>query len=340
MKKLEQYIFMSIGSSFFSIFATLFTITSIVYLVKIAAYTSIIKIDFFELFLLYSYMLPNILFYTVPISIFASISISFAKLSKEYELIVISSFGLNPLRFINIIAFAVFIVSLAIAIISIGLIPKTSYLSASMLNIKKNEANFNITASEFGQNFGKWMIFIENDSNKTFNNIKLFSRDSQNSSTFILADKANIFNNQGTLNLSLTDGKTYLISNDSLRQIDFSSLQLGDNMNSLDENVFTNIVNYWSSMQSNPKRAKDFAFYILVSIFPFISLILAISISYFNPRYQSNKTVLYIVTLILIYYILSFILTTKLQLTAIPIVVFIWVIISYIFYTYRLKNIY
>lgn len=51
-----------------------------------------------ELFTLYLYSVPNILFYTLPISFFIALVIALGKLSSEYELIVITSFGLNPTK--------------------------------------------------------------------------------------------------------------------------------------------------------------------------------------------------------------------------------------------------
>lgn len=339
MKQLERYIFKVIGSSFFTIFATLFVVTSVVYLVRIAAYTSVIKINFYELFLFYAYTIPNILFFTIPISIFASIAIAFSRLSKEYELIVLSSFSLNPLTFVRLLVGPIFVVSLATVIVSIGLIPKTNYLSKTLLNLKKNESNFNISASEFGQNFGNWMIFIENDDNKTFNNIKLFKNE-VNESTFILAKQATLHNTNGALNLSLQDGKTYLIQSNALRQINFSSMNITDSLSDVDNNAFMNPYHYWSNMSNDHKKAKDFSFYLLISLFPLLSLLLAISIAFYNPRYQSNHTSFMIAIFTVIYYVATYILSNKIPLIAIWIIIAIWLIINYLVYHYKIQKIY
>ena len=80
-----------------------FFITSVVFVVKIASLTSIITIDFFELFTLFAYVVPQILFYTMPVSFFLSLVITLAKLASEYELTVITSFGLNPINILKIL---------------------------------------------------------------------------------------------------------------------------------------------------------------------------------------------------------------------------------------------
>lgn len=339
MKRLPNYLFIVISSGFFTIFLTLFTITSIIYLVKIAALTSIIKINFYELFLFYSYSLPNILFYTLPISLFAAIAIAFSKLSKEYELIVISSFGFNPLRFIKILFFTSFIASLALLSISLGLIPKTSYLNALLLDQKKKEANFNITASEFGQKFGKWLIFIENDDNKTFNNITLYKNDTdKNSESFIMAKTAKIFNNNGNLNLTLDNGTSFNIKPNEINQINFKQMILADSLKNTTVEPFYNSYIYWKTMKLSEKKERDFSFYALISLFPFVSLLLILSISYFNPRYEKNYSIFFVVAFSVAYYVISYFATHRLGLHAIWLVLVFWSIISLIFYFSRLKH--
>ena len=79
--KLKQYLFSQLAITFFPIFLGLFFITSVVFVVKIASLTSIITIDFFELFTLFAYVVPQILFYTMPVSFFLSLVITLAKLA-------------------------------------------------------------------------------------------------------------------------------------------------------------------------------------------------------------------------------------------------------------------
>lgn len=151
--KLREYLFNQLASTFFPIFMGLYFITSIIFLVKIAALTSVITINFIELLRLYSYMMPTIIFYTLPVSFFISLAITLSKLSNEYELIVVTSFGLNPLKILKLFLPITFFVSLSLVVISLGLIPKAKYENEVFMDKKKAEANFNIKASEFGQNF-------------------------------------------------------------------------------------------------------------------------------------------------------------------------------------------
>ena len=75
-------------------------------------------------------------------------------------MVVITSYGLNPLNIIKIFLPITTILTIFLLVISLGLIPKTKYLTKTFSEIKKKEANFNIKESEFGQKFGDWLIYI------------------------------------------------------------------------------------------------------------------------------------------------------------------------------------
>ena len=153
--KLKQYLFSQLAITFFPIFLGLFFITSVVFVVKIASLTSIITIDFFELFTLFAYVVPQILFYTMPVSFFLSLVITLAKLASEYELTVITSFGLNPINILKIFAPTTFVLSVALMIISVGLIPKTKFLTTQFLAEKKKEVDQQFLEAE---NFGTYPL--------------------------------------------------------------------------------------------------------------------------------------------------------------------------------------
>lgn len=161
MNKLKNYLYFQLSSSFFQIFFVLFAITSIIYLVRIASLTSIIQMNGFELFMLYLYATPNIIFYTLPIVFFVAFAITISRLSSEYETIVITSFGLNPYRIIKIFFPITLIVSITLLIVSLGLVPKAKDLSRVFIEKKKNEAKLNIQASQNGQKFGNWLVYIQ-----------------------------------------------------------------------------------------------------------------------------------------------------------------------------------
>jgi lipopolysaccharide export system permease protein len=337
--KLNHYIYTQLSVTFFPIFFGLFFITSIIYLVRIAALTSVITMNVTELLTLYAYSIPNIIFYTLPISFFIGLVISLAKLSSEYELTVITSFGLNPLKILKIFLPFTFLLSLALLIVSLGLIPKASYLTNEMLSFKKKEANFNIKSSEYGQKFGDWMIYIDNKEGKTYDEVRLFKTNGR-SDQFIVSKTANLQNKEGELSFILNNGKLFYLKEKEVNQVDFEQMIISDTLASNELEDFTTAYNYWQSFIKTQRGAKVFSFNVLISIFPLICLFLVLSFGYFNPRYEKNRSVAFGVASVVLFYLFADYTARTVLLHSMYIVPLVWLSASYILYVKRIKRIY
>jgi lipopolysaccharide export system permease protein len=339
MSLLNKYLFNIFSAVFFPIFLTLYIVTSIIFLVKIATLTSIIQINFLELLQLYSYSIPHILFYTLPISYFIALSLSIAKLSKDDELIVIISFGLNPTQLIKIFLPITIMISILLLIISLGLRPKADYLRSAFLNIKKQESQFNIKASEYGQQVGSWLIYVDKEKKQKFQDITLLQFD-KNKDNFISAKYAFMENKSNFLNLHLIDGKSFVIS-DNIQQVDFKQMILQHTIAEI-KNIksFNDIVMYWSNRKTNFKKSKDFSFRILISLFPLLSLYFILTFGFFNPRYDANKTAISSTIVTIIFVVLASKMSSKYPndvLYALPLGYFL---ISYLSYFFTIKRSY
>src|SRR5574344_998793 len=297
-----------------------------VFLVKIASLTSIITMNFFELFKLFSYSIPQIIFFTLPITFFISLAITLSKLSSEYELTVITSFGLNPEKILKIFFPITAILTLLLLVVSVGLIPKAKYLSKQFIEIKKKEANFNIKESEFGQKFGDWLIYIDGKENNIFKDLKLLQTD-KDRDQFVISKEAVLENLKGFLSFRLDDGTVYIVDNKEFSQIKYDRLFINDSIADDKEDKF---------MQN--KDLDDITFYILTSIFPLISIFLIITFGYFNPRYEKNKTVAYSILAVVVYYVLIKYIGDRLLIHSIYIIPIIWLLGSYILYSKTTKK--
>ena len=335
--KLKHYLLNQFSNTFLPIFLGLYFITSIIFLVKIAALTSIITMDIFELLRLYMYVIPTIVFYTLPISFFVSLVITLAKLSSEYELIVITSFGLNPLKILKIFLPITFILSLSLLFISVGLIPKAKFLNERFLEKKQKEANFNIKASEFGQKFGDWLIYIDEKNDKTYKEVKLFKTE-KNKDQFVISESAKLENENGELSFNLYDGKSFIIDQEELNQIDFKRLDINDSINKGNEYIFSDSLAYWEHEIKTSSQLDKFSFYILTSLFPLISLFLVVVFGYFNPRYEKNKAVSYSLVSVVSFYIFMELVTENLLLHSLYIVPLGWVFATYLIYVKTVKK--
>ena len=305
MTKIGKYILKNFIESFNPIFFTLFFMVSIIYFIKIAQITAIIKVTFLELGELYIFILPRIIIYTFPMVFFISIVLSLVKMSKDNELSVIFSFGVSPNRLVKIFFILSLATSLFLLLNALFLVPISKQLYKNFVDVKRAEAKLNINAMEFGQKFSNWLVFINrSDKKNSFKDIVMYSKD-KNKENFIISDMATIKNNKGTLNLELKDGKAFIIERDSIKQTDYKKMKIYNNKN-LEITQKKGILIYWLKALKDKKRAKDFATFVLVSIFPFFTFLIAISIGIFNPRYERNNVYLYIFITILSYYILMY----------------------------------
>ena len=335
--RLSNYLHSQLAISFFPIFLGLFFITSVVFLVKIVSLTSVIKMNFIELFSLYLYTVPQILLFTLPISYFLSLVISISKLSSEYEMTVITSFGVGPLNIVKKLLPITLLISIALLVITLGLIPKAKYLMNSFIEYKKNEANFNIKESEFGQKFGDWLIFIEKKEDNIYKNVKLFKKEN-NKEELIVSETAILENKKGNLTFKLFNGKIFIIDDSELNEIDFETMYINEIVNNQQILVFSTSLNYWILSLEYNLDNDSFVFFILTSIFPLISLFLVVTFGYFNPRYEKNRAVAYSIGAVVLYYVIIKFVGDRLLLHSLYIIPTIWIIASYILYSKTIKK--
>jgi len=336
MKLLKKYLLLNYSETFFPIFLTLYTITSIVFFVKIASLTSIIQINFLELLELYSYSIPTILFYTLPISVFISLALTLSKLSSEYELIVITSFGLNPIKILKLIFPTILLSSLLLLLISLALIPKASYLKETFLQNKKTEAQFNIKASEYGQAFGKWLIYVNKETKGKYEDIVLFQQE-QNKDTFIISKYATMNNSGSSLSLNLHTGKAMNIT-ENINQIDFKKMVINNDIKSSSNiNNLDDLILYWQDIGTDKGKEAEFSFAILSSLFPLLSIMFIIYLGFFNPRYQKNNSTLISILLSTIYLILAHRLSKEFGIIALLTIPSLWIIVSVYIYNLKIK---
>jgi lipopolysaccharide export system permease protein len=297
------------------------------------------QISFLELMELYSYVIPTILFYTFPISSFVALAISLAKLSSEYELIVITSFGLNPLRLIRIFVPILTLTTLFLLFNSLVLIPKADARYNMFKERKKVEAQFNIKPSQYGQQFASWLIYVNKEENHKFKDVVMFRQDKLND-IFIISKYATLKNRSTDLSLNLYDGKAMQIDQ-KVSQIDFKRMVMYNNLKVVKhiENL-DDLIKYWKSSLDNHKKKYKLIFSVLLSLFPFISLLFIISLGYFNPRYNKNYTSTFAIVLTIIFIVLSQRLAKNMGFELIGLMPLVWMILSVLYYRYKIRSYY
>ena len=331
MNRLTKYIIANLSALFISIFIPLFSIASVIFLVKLAAYTAVIKLDIFEMGKLYLFVLPEILFFTLPISFFIAATLSIFKLSNDNEIVVVFALGIKPIFIIKTLFKPAFLLSALLFFNFLVLFPHTTVLSDNFKDYKKSQAKFNLSASEFGHKFGDWLLYIgKKNGDGTYGDVFLFNKNKKEE-ILISARNAEVINDLGILRLKLYDGEGYSYSKESFSQINFEIMFINDTLN-IDQKKYRTPLEYWLSNDRAESKKEMMITDTLLSLFPLISLFLIASMGVVHARHQKARVYLYLFVGVIAFYGATLSLQDFLDYYTIPVVAITWLISTYIIY--------
>ncbi|WP_457745600.1 LptF/LptG family permease [Sulfurimonas sp.] len=337
MYRLKKYIINNFSTLFLSIFLPLFAIASVIFLVKLATYTAVIELNLLEMGKLYLFVLPEILFYTLPISFFIAATLSIFKLSNDNEIVVLFALGIEPRFLIKTLFKPAFILSIVLFFDFLILFPHATVLSTNFKNYKQSEAKFNLSASEFGNSFGDWLLYLgKKNKDGTFSDIFLFNKEKEEE-ILISAKKAKLINDSGILRLKLSDGEGYSYSKEKFSQINFKTMRINSTMKT-DLKTYRKPLEYWLSKDRAKSKKQMMITDILISILPIISLFLVVTIGVVHVRHQKSRIYLYLFLATVLYYGFTMGLQKLLGFYTIPTVAISWLLITYALYRRNIVN--
>ncbi|EDZ62602.1 putative permease, YjgP/YjgQ family [Sulfurimonas gotlandica GD1] len=331
MDRLRKYIINNLYMIFLSMFMPLFAIASVIFMIKLATYTAVIQLTLWDMVKLYLFVLPEILFYTLPLTFFIAATLSLFRLSTDNEMVVLFALGIHPKFIIKTLFKPAALLSALLMFNFLVLFPHATTLSSNFVSYKKSEAKFNLSASEFGHSFGDWLLYIGKDNeNETYSDVILFNKNKKEE-IIISAKRAEIINDAGILRLKLIEGEGYSYSKEEFSQIDFDTMYINDTMRT-DLAVYRTPLEYWLSNDRKESKTHMMITDTLLSLFPLISLFLVVSIGVVHVRHQKGRIYLYLFLGVLLYYGATLGLQKSLVYYTIPTVVITWLIVTYIIY--------
>jgi lipopolysaccharide export system permease protein len=331
MKRLRKYIIANLSMLFLTIFLPLFSIASVIFLIKLATYTSVIQLSIWEMSKLYFFILPEILFYTLPVTFFIAATLSIFKLSTDNEIVVLFALGIHPNFIIKTLVKPALLLSIVLLFDFFILFPHATVLSSNFISYKKSEAKFNLSASEFGHSFGDWLLYVgKNNPDGTYGNVFLFNKNKKEE-VLVSAKEAEIINDSAILRLKLSNGEGYSYSKEKFSQINFNTMFINDTMTT-DLTTYKTALGYWLSDERKDSKRRMFITDSLLSIFPLLSLLLVASIGIVHVRQQQGRIYLYMFLSIAVYYGAILGLQDLIYFYTIPVVFLTWMIATYIIY--------
>ncbi|MEA2073536.1 MAG: LptF/LptG family permease [Campylobacterota bacterium] len=337
MNRLQKYIISNLSSLFVSIFLPLFAIASVIFLIKLATYTAIIQLSIWEMTKLYLFVLPEILFYTLPVTFFIAATLTLFKLSNDNEIVVLFALGIKPSFIIKTLFKPAFLLSVVLSFNFFILFPHATVLSSNFVSYKKSEAKFNLAASEFGNSFGDWLLYLgEKYEDGSYGKVFLFNK-KEKEEILIAAKKAELINDSGILRLKLQKGEGYSYSKEKFTQINFETMFINDTMTTSLQ-TYRKPLDYWLSNDRADSKRHMFITDTLLSLFPIISLFLVASIGIVHARHQKTSVYLLLFGGIILFYGFTLGLQDSLVYMTIPIVAISWLVITYTMYRRNIVN--
>lgn len=330
---IRNYLFLAFAKLFFIFFIVLFFISSIVVLIGIAGVTFVIKISFSDLAHLYLYMLPNSIFFILPITFFATSVIALSRLSYDYELLVFFSLGISPNSIVKTFFPISILVSITLLVFSLAIVPLTNSAYRNFIAQKQSSIDVNIKGGEFGQKLGEWLIYVGDSNAREFSDIILFSNKGLDLESFIMAERGQTSNINNYFELSLDSGVAYFAESFNIREILFKNMIV---RNKIGEPILRSydLMEYWSEAfgEKPTRRTRIFSQSILISLFPLFSIFLLPLFGVANPRFSKNFSYLYVIIAVVLFYTLTHLVMDYLPIFGIPLLLGIWLVGSYLLY--------
>ena len=316
---------------------SLFFTASVIFLIKLATYTAVIQLTVLDMTKLYLFVLPEILFYTLPISFFISATLTLFKFSNDNEAVVLFSLGIRPIFIIKTLLKPALALCAVLFLNFLVLFPHTDVISTNFVLYKKSEAKFNLSASEFGNSFGDWLLYLGKENpDGSFGDVFLFNKKKQEE-ILISAKKAKVINISGILRLELNDGEGYSYSTQSFSQIDFQTMYINDSMH-VELREYETPLEYWKSEIRAKNKKQAMITNTLLSLFPVISLFLVLSIGIVQVRHQKSYVYLYLFVSIVLFYASILSLKNIFGYYTIPLITFTWLGVTYFIYRKTIVN--
>lgn len=330
MLKLKSYISKTFAKSFLALFIPFYTIISLTYLMNISRLSSRISLNANDFFTFYAFVIPDIIFITLPLTFLGAIINSFSKLSENNETIAIFTLSYSPKKVLKSLFPMALLFTLLLLVITAFIIPYSNQEMSNFKSKKIYESNLKILPKSLSQDFGKHHIFIEENNDGQFKNVTMFTSKEKGQFQVLVSNTGSVINipNKPSY-LNLNKGSIYQTKTNGLQIINFDNMKLFNKAKYYTTKVVS-AYRYWLA------HKQKFYYYALISLTPLLLFIFFLSVSIYNPRYQKNRSSLYILLSTLIIYIPAILARKEISPYPTIGVMFLWIFLSFLFYNTKI----
>lgn len=289
MKIAYKYMLSQFLSAILSLFVILFLIVSMIFFIQLARLSATIEVSMYDFAKLYSFMIPRILVFTLPITFFVAMTSTLYRLSRENETMIYFTLGFSPKKLASFFLKIAAIFSAIMLVISLVFVPYAFSMQNNFVDFKKTQVKLNIKTGEFGQKFMDWMVFVEKENDGHYENIVMYHpvKSPKDREQLIIAQQGKLTRDESGISFKLMQGKVYdFEQNASWRIANFDELVVNTQF---DGNINTRrFYEYWNNVFTSNAKAKELSIYTLIALMPLASTLFALSFGIVNFRYEKG----------------------------------------------------
>lgn len=146
-------------------FASFLIMNCVFFLVKLIPFLNFVldlRIDFADFTRLFSYLFPNIFLYSIPMAAMMGVTIGFARLSSDSEILALKASGISMYKIIPPVVIVTTIISLFTAYFSMKLIPLSEMAMKQLTyQLLKEKVNKGIKPHVFTEALGDVVVYVD-----------------------------------------------------------------------------------------------------------------------------------------------------------------------------------
>jgi lipopolysaccharide export system permease protein len=215
-------------------FASFIIMNCVFFLVKLIPFLNFVldlNIGFSDFIRLFSYLFPNIFLYSLPMSAMMGITIGFARLSSDSEILALKASGISIYQILPPVIIVAALIALLTSYFSIKLIP-LSEVSMKQLTYQllKEKINEGIKEHVFTEALGEVVVYIDKIDKATgeWQNVWVSDTRGADNPTITMASTGSMTSNISSMmvSIALRDGSLHRPGNESAQIVEFEKYQI------------------------------------------------------------------------------------------------------------------
>lgn len=214
-----------------SLFATLLILTGLFFCGKLVPFLNVIlqfHIGFADFIRISFYILPKLLWFSIPVASMLGIVLCFSRLATDNEILILKASGITIYKMLPPIV----VISSAMAVMTFYtaayLVPAgTKAMNALLLKLAREKIKESIVAGEFNGGIGKFVLYTEHVDSNTSQMKGLYLADfsKEEMPSIIVAKRGSLNTSHKTITLMLHEGTIHRIHGEISQSIAFQEYE-------------------------------------------------------------------------------------------------------------------